>query len=162
MNKISLRQPRDEDWPELAALGNAAISEMAIPPDQKPWAENRRSFPADGIQRHFVAISDGHIVGYAGAEWRKEGPPGWYRVFVIVAPKDRATLGKWLFGTIRETLVDLSATHAWMMEYEADIGLLAFMQQVGFKYFRSLTTPDGFRAVEMTMEAPFDSLANSN
>ncbi|MFZ0247846.1 hypothetical protein [Candidatus Binatus sp.] len=135
---------------------------MESPPDQKSWAENRRSFPSDGIQRHFVAISDGHIVGYAGAEWRKGQAVGWYRVFVIIAPPDRETLGKWLFGEIRETLISLSATHAWMMEYEADTGLLAFMQQVGFKYFRSLTTDDGFRAVQMTMDAPFDSLTISN
>jgi len=162
MDNVSLRAPRDEDWRALAVLGNTAISEMESPPDQKPWAENRRSFPTDGIQRHFVAISDGRIVGYTGAEWRKGGPVGWYRVFVIVAPQDRATLGRWLFGKIRETLINLSATTAWMMEYEADKGLLAFMEQVGFKYFRSLTTPDGFRVVEMTMAAPFDSLKISN
>jgi Acetyltransferase (GNAT) domain len=162
MGNVSLRQPRDEDWPALAALGNTAISEMSSPPDQTPWAENRRSFPADGIQRHFVAISDGRIVGYAGAEWRTGGPHGWYRVFVIIAPQDRATLGRWLFGKIRETLISLSAATAWMMEYEDDKGLLAFMEQVGFKFFRSLTTNDGFRVVEMTMDAPFDSLKISN
>jgi hypothetical protein len=42
------------------------------------------------------------------------------------------------------------------MEYEADTGLLAFMEQVGFKY--SLTRADGFPVVEMTIDAPFDSL----
>jgi hypothetical protein len=162
MDNVSLRAPREEDWPALAVLGNLAISEMEIPPSQEPWAENRRLFPADGIQRHYVAISDGRIVGYAGAEWRKEGPTGWFRVFVIIAPHDRATLGRWLFGKIRETLISLSATTAWMMEYEDDKGLLAFMEQVGFEYFRSLTTPDGFRAVQMKMDAPFDSLKISN
>ncbi len=162
MDNVSLRAPREEDWPALAALGNLAISEMKIPPSQEPWAENRRSFPADGIQKHYVAISDGRIVGYTGAEWRKGGPAGWFRVFVVIAPKDRATLGRRLFGKIRETLINLSATTAWMMEYEDDKGLLAFMEQVGFKFFRALTTPDGFRAVQMTMEAPFDSLKISN
>ena len=162
MDNITLRQPCEEDWPVLADLGDLAISEMQVPPTQKPWAENRRTFPADGIQRHFVATADGRIVGYAGAEWRKEGPLGWYRVFVIVAPQDRATLGRWLFGKIQEILINLSATTAWVREYEADKGLLAFMEQVGFKFFRARTTPDGFRVVEMTMEAPFDSLAISN
>ena len=162
MDSVSLRAPREEDWPALAALGNLAISEMEIPPSQAPWAENRRSFPTDGIQRHQVAVADGRIVGYAGAEWLQGAPPGWFRVFVIVAPQDRATLGRSLFGKIWETLISLPATTAWMMEYEDDKGLLAFMEQVGFKFFRALTTPDGFRVVEMTMDAPFDSLNISN
>jgi hypothetical protein len=76
MDNVSLRTPREEDWPALTALGNLAISEMKIPPSQEPWAENRRSFPSDGIQRHFVAISAGRIVGYAGAEWRQGAGSG--------------------------------------------------------------------------------------
>jgi len=160
MEGIILRQPFEEDWPTLAALGNLAISEMQVPPDQRPWAENRRSFPSDGVQRHFVATSSGRIVGYCGVEWRQNSPAGWYRVFVIVAPSDRATIGRWLFEKVREVLLGLTASTAWMMEYEADIGLLAFMEQVGFNFFRALTTPDGFRVVEMTMDTPFDSLAS--
>jgi hypothetical protein len=162
MDNVTLREPRPEDWSALTALGNTAISELESPPDQKPWADNRRWFPSDGIQRHFVALSDGRIVGYAGAEWRGGQADGWYRIFVVVAPSARATLGRWLFAKIRETLLSLSAAHAWMMEYEDDIGLLSFLEQVGFRYFRSLTTDDGFRAVQMTMDAPFDSHAISN
>ncbi len=157
---IILRQPRDEDWPALAALGNLAISAMQVPPDQSPWAENRRSFPPDGIQRHFVALSDERIVGYCAAEWRQKQAEGWFRVFVVVAPSDRATLGRSLFAKVRELLLDVSASHAWMMEYEDDSGLLAFMQEVGFKYLRAVTV-DGFRAIQMTMDSPFDSLRST-
>jgi hypothetical protein len=114
----------------------------------------------------FSDISSQSPLGGSSATQARSGDrgqaAGWYRVFVVVAPQDRATLGRWLFGKIRETLMSISATHAWMMEYEADTGVLALMEQVGFRYFRSLTTADGFRAVQMTMDAPFDSLNISN
>src|SRR5258708_1905753 len=113
MNDVVFREPRDEHWSALTALANIAISEMESPPEQKPWAENRRLFPSDGIQRHFVAISSGRIVGYAGVEWRKGQAVGWFRVFVVVAPPDRVTLGLRLFEKIRKTLIELSAGHAW-------------------------------------------------
>jgi hypothetical protein len=84
MDNVSLREPRDEDWADLLALANRSLSEMQSPPSQEEWVANRRSFSAsEGVQKHFVAIIERRIVGYAGAEWRKTQPEGWYRVFVV-------------------------------------------------------------------------------
>lgn len=131
----------------------------------KKWLNNRRSFsPSDGIQQHFGAISDERIVGYACIERRiktidgKKTADGAYRLFVVVTPSARRTLGTSLLVKLRQCLIDLSARRAWVVEYEADTGFLAYLEEMGFSRLTTFKLSDGSPVVEMTIDAPFQSL----
>ncbi|MFZ2060084.1 MAG: GNAT family N-acetyltransferase [Candidatus Binatus sp.] len=165
MSDITLRAPTDDDWPAILALAQLSLSELPNSPSQDEWLNNRRSFsPSDGIQRHFVAISDERIVGYACVEHRnknidgRETLDGVYRLFVVVAPSARHTLATRLLAKLRECLIDLAARRAWVVEYEADAGFLAYLKEMGFVKLKSFKLEDGNPMVEMTIDAPFQSL----
>ncbi|HKM98913.1 MAG TPA: GNAT family N-acetyltransferase [Candidatus Binataceae bacterium] len=159
MGEITLRAVRNDDWSALLELAHLSLSELPIVPSQQEWMDNRRSFsPSDGIQHHFVATSGERIVGYAGLERRNTAPEGWYRLFVVVAPSARATLGTMLLAKLRERLISLDARHAWVMELAADAGFLSYLGQVGFVRSNTINLEDGIPAVQLTMDAPFQSL----
>jgi hypothetical protein len=159
MNKLSLRAPNEDDWPELLALAQQSLVEMPSVPSQLEWITNRRTFsPADGIQRHFVAIIDGHIVGYACAEHRNAAHKGHYRLFVVVKPSDRSTLGTHLLGRLRELLIDLGASYAWVGEYDSDSGFVSYLTNIGFERLTTYPLDDGASMTILKMDAPFQSL----
>lgn len=169
MGEFGIRRPCDDDWQAILNLANCSLSEMPGAPSQQEWLDNRRSYsPSEGIQRHFVATSGDQIVGYACIEHRdnlKLHPPatkaahGEYRLFVVVAPADRATLGTRLLKLLRQQLIDLGARRVWMTEYEADTRLVSYLERIGFVRQTTSRLPDGTTAVRLIMDAPFQALA---
>jgi GNAT superfamily N-acetyltransferase len=165
MNEIALRAPADDDWPAILALAELSLAELPNAPSQQEWLNNRRSFtPADGIQQHFVATSDDRIVGYACIEYRnkaahrREPVDGAYRLFVVVAPSARTTLGTHLLAKLRDCLIDLGARRAWLLEYEADAGFISYLEQMGFLRLANFKLDDGTSVVELAIDAPFQLL----
>ena len=165
MNEITFRAPTVDDWPAILALAEQSLAELPNPPSQLEWLNNRKSFtPSDGIQQHFVATSGERIVGYACIECRnktsdrKKTVGDVYRLFVVVAPSARRTLGTHLLAKLRESLIDLGARRAWVAEYEADAPFLAYLEEMGFVKLKTFRLDDGTQAVEMSIDAPFQSL----
>lgn len=161
MAQVTLRALEDDDWPAILDLAERSLREVAIAPSQRGWMENRRSFSAsDGIQQHFVAISGERIVGYACLEHRNNRPDGEYRLFVVVEPTARATLGTELLARLRECLIRLDARQAWLTEYAADAGFLSYLEEMGFVRTARFNLDDGTAVVKVTMLAPFQPLAS--
>jgi Acetyltransferase (GNAT) family len=168
-NEVTLRTPRMDDWQAILDLAYRSLAELPNAPSQQDWLDNRRSFsPSEGIQYQFVACHGDRIVGYACIEHRdklKLHPPasaaaeGEYRVFVVVAPSDRLTLGIRLLKELRERLLDLGADRAWTTEYEADVHFISFLEGVGFLRQAVFKLPDGSRAIRLVAYAPFVTLA---
>ena len=159
MSEITLRPLRIDDWPAILELAELSLSELRVVPSQREWLDNRRSFsPSDGVQRHFVATSGDRIVGYAGVERRNEWPDGEFRLFVVVAPSDRRTLGTWLLAKLRDSLVALNARRAWLQELDADAGFISYLAEMGFVRVRAFLLNDGSKVVRLAMDAPFSSL----
>jgi hypothetical protein len=165
MNGIALRAPADDDWPAILALAELSLAELPNAPSQREWLNNRKSFsPSDGIQQHFVATSGEHIVGYACIEHRNKAAhrlkpvDGVYRLFVVVAPSARTTLGTHLLAKLRDSLIDLGARRARLLEYEADTGFISYLEQMGFVRLANFKLDDGSPVVELTMDAPFQLL----
>src|SRR5260370_42346040 len=114
MSEIALREPGDDDWPAILDLAERSLTEFPNAPSQLEWLNNRRSFsPSDGIQQHFIATAGEQIVGYAGIEHRikttngRNPVDGVYRLFVVVAPSARTTLGTKLLAHLRDRLIKL-------------------------------------------------------
>jgi GNAT superfamily N-acetyltransferase len=161
---------RHEDWSAISTLAEASLSEIPpgtpIAPGVKEWLDNRKAFSEwGGIQQQFVATVDGRIVGYACAEhpplWMRHGKDvaGEYRLFVVVEPSARRTLGSRLLEKLREALISLGARRAWFQEYEKDSGLISFLEEKGFVRAASFRTiEDGTRLVRLAMDAPFAPL----
>jgi N-acetylglutamate synthase-like GNAT family acetyltransferase len=156
MNEITLRTPAHDDWPTMLALAELSLTELPNPPSQLDWMNNRRSFSlSDGIQRHFVATSGERIVGYAGAEHRNEFAKGGYRLFVVVAPSARSTLGTKLLAKLRECLISLGARRAWFQEDEAQKRFISYLEEHGFVQVERFRLDDGTWIVRLAMDAPF-------
>ncbi|HEV2170678.1 MAG TPA: GNAT family N-acetyltransferase [Candidatus Binatus sp.] len=161
-------QLHDEEWSAILNLAEVSLGEVQIAPsmkDMKEWLDNRKAFPESaGIQQHFVATTGKQIVGYACAEhpaaWmrNKKDAPGEYRLFVVVEPSARSTLGIRLLAKLVEFLGSVGARRAWFQEYEADAGLLSFLEERGFVRAASFRIEDGTRIVRLSMDAPFESL----
>ena len=160
MDEIVLREPRADDWEAILKLAELSLSEMSRVPRQLEWLNNRRSFSAaEGIQEHFVAIASDRIVGYACIEHRDKAAEGEYRLWVVVAPAARATLGNKLLANLRERLISVGARRAKMVEYEADAGFISYLEEMGFVKLNTFNLNDGSHAVELSLDAPFKSLA---
>ena len=160
MGEITYRPPRDDDWPAILKLAELSLAEMPIAPSQHEWQRNRRSFTrAEGFQEHFVATQDERIVGYACVERRISAVDGGYRLFVVVEPPARASLGTVLLAKLRDRLIGLGARYAWFVEYEADTRFLSYLEAMGFVRVRSFRLDDGSPVVRLKMDAPFQSLA---
>ncbi len=167
---------RDKEWAALRNLAEASLKEMKVAPGLKEWLDNRnqqwldnrKSFlEAGGSQQQFVATSGDQIIGYAAAEhppaWMRNKPnsEGEYRLFVVVEPSARKTLGTRLLGLLGKYMVDRGARRAWVQEYEADKGLASFLEQKGFVKRISFTAENGDRIVRHSMDAPFERLIGS-
>ena len=155
---MQLRAPREDDWPSILDLAHRSLVEMIHAPRQDEWLKNRRSFrPSDGTQEHFVASVEERIVGYAAIERRIASPIGVYRLYLVVEPPNRAMLGAALLAELRRRLIRVGALQAWMMEYEADEGFIAYLERMGFERAKTVAIGDRI-AVEMKLDAPFDLL----
>lgn len=155
----------DKEWSSILRLAEASLAEMQTAPGQQEWLDNRKSFAASGgTQLHFVATLGKQIVGYACAEhppaWmrNKSGSTGEYRLFMVVEPSARSTLGNRLLAKLRESLNTLGARRAWFQEYEADSGLISFLEEKGFVRAISFRIEDGTRLVRLSMDSPFEPL----
>jgi hypothetical protein len=159
MDPVMLRAPRDDDWLAILELAELSLSEMKSAPSQLEWLHNRRSFSSvTGFQEHVVASTGDRIVGYACLERRHQSSDGEYRLFVVVAPSARATLGSSMLAMLRERLIAANAGLAWMVEYESDPGFLSFLESKGFKKMRSYHLDNGNAVVALAIDAPFQSL----
>lgn len=158
-------QLRDEEWLEILHLAEVSLTEMPMAPNVKEWLDNRRSFHGpETVQQHFVATIGKQIVGYACAEH----PPAWmrtntdavgeYRLFMVVEPSARRTLGTRLLAKLRESLITLGARRAWFQEYAADRGLISFLEKKGFARAADFRIEDGTRIVRLSLGAPFEPL----
>lgn len=136
-----------------------------IAPNVKEWLDNRKAFPeSGGVQQDFVATIGKQIVGYTCAEH----PPAWmrnkkealgeYRLFVVVEPSARRTLGTRLLAKLGEFLGSVGGRRAWFQEYESDAGLISFLEERGFVRAISFRTEDRTRLVRLSMDASFESL----
>jgi len=139
MSEIALRAPTNDDWPAILSLAETSLTEFPYAPSQLEWLNNRKSFsPPDGIQQHFVATSGDRIVGYGCIEHRnkvtngRKPIDGVYRLFVVVAPSARMTLGTRLLAELRTCLIQLDARRAWVLEYEADTRFISYLEEMGF------------------------------
>jgi SAM-dependent methyltransferase len=156
MQEPTFRPIRDGDWPAILDLAHRSLSELPSVPRQDEWLRNRQSFSSlDGYQHHFVAALAEHVVGYASAERRNDSTEDVYRLFVVVAPSDRTSLGTRLFEKLRERLLGLGACRAWMIELAADRGFISYLESLGFVGVNSVGLPDGTTAVRLVMDAPF-------
>jgi GNAT superfamily N-acetyltransferase len=157
-------QLRDEEWAEILHLAEVSLAEMRVSPGQREWLENRKAFPDRGIQEQFVATLDKQIVGYACVEhppaWMRnsDDAPGEYRLFVVVEPSTRKTLGTRLLAKLRESLIALGARRALFQEYEGDTGLISFLEEKGFVRAAAFRIEDGTRIVRLSLDAPFETL----
>ncbi|MGH7779609.1 MAG: GNAT family N-acetyltransferase [Candidatus Binataceae bacterium] len=159
MGEVTLRAPQSDDWAAILELAELSLSEMHIVPSQQEWLNNRKSFSAaDGLQQHFVATLGGRIAGYAGVEHRNGWADGVYRLFVVVAPPQRATLGTRLLARLRECLLTLGARSAWFQELEDDAHFNSYLEEMGFLKGRAFKLDDGISLVRLTIDAPFQSL----
>ncbi len=154
----TLREPAAADWPAILKLATASLAQIPNPPPQDEWLANRRAYLQGGRRHHVVALDAGRIAGYAAAEHPLQAPPGAYRLFVVVAPADRETLGTYLLGELQRFLLAEKAVSARLLEYEADADFLAYLQARGFALRKTLTLPDGARVAELRMETPFAAL----
>ena len=162
---VQPEHPRDEEWSAIMTLAEASLAEMTMAPGQKEWLENRRSFNESGGERQqFVATLGKRIVGYGSAEhppaWMRNDPraAGQYRLFMVVEPASRATLGVRLLARLREVLIKLKARRAWFQEYEGDRGLISFLEEQGFVKESGFQIEGGTRIVRLFMDAPFERL----
>jgi ribosomal protein S18 acetylase RimI-like enzyme len=159
------RQLRDEEWSEILCLADASLTEMPMAPSMKEWLDNRRSFPdSESVQEHFVATLGKQIVGYACVEhppvWMRtaKDAEGEYRLFIVVEPSARRTLGNRLLAKLRESLIAHGARRAWFQEYESDTGLISFLEEKGFIRAAAFRIEEGTRIVRLSLDAPFDPL----
>jgi len=155
----------DEEWSAVRSLAEVSLSEMPAAADVKEWLENRKSFlESGGVQQNFVATLGKQIVGYGCVEhppaWmrNKKDAAGEYRLFVVIEPAARRTLGTRLLAKLGESLVGLGARRAWFQEYEADSGFISFLEEKGFVESASFQIEDGTRIVRLSMDAPFEPL----
>jgi hypothetical protein len=142
---VELREPREDDWPAILALANRSVRAVPGAGSQEEWLHNRQR-PA-GLQRHFVAIEAGALVGYASIE----SPPGraerGVRLFVVAPPERLAEIGPLLYGRIESLLPELRAEEAWLVEYAGDPQLLGFLGERGFQEARRFRLEDGVEGV---------------
>jgi GNAT superfamily N-acetyltransferase len=159
------RQLRDEEWSEILSLAEVSLAEMQMAPHQKEWLDNRKYFhDPESVQENFVATLGKQIVGYACAEhppvWMRttKDATGEHRLFMVVEPSARRTLGNRLLAKLRESLIAHGARRAWFQEYESDTGLISFLEEKGFIKAAAFRIEDGTRIVRLSLDAPFDSL----
>ena len=159
------RQLLDEEWSEILRLADVSLAEMHMAPHQKEWLDNRRSFQdPESLQENFVATLGKQIVGYACVEhppvWMRttKDATGEYRLFMVVEPSARRTLGNRLLAKLRESLIAHGARRAWFQEYESDTGLISFLEENGFIRAAAFRIEDGTRIVRLSQDAPFESL----
>ena len=153
----TLREPTEADWPAILELANASLAGLAPPQDE--WLANRRAFLVPGRRHHLVAWEQGRIAGYAAAEHPLHAADGEFRIFVVVPPAARNTLGTYLLRELRRFLLKANARTVRMLEYEADADFLAYLKARGFAYRKTFTLAGGVAVAELRMEAPFAALA---
>jgi SAM-dependent methyltransferase len=156
MAEVTFRAVGGDDWAAILDLAHLSLSELTRVPPQDEWLQNRREFsPSDGFQHQFVAIAGERIVGYAAVERRNGSAENTYRLFVVVAPHERASIGTVLFEKLRAHLIELGARRAWMMELAADRGFISFLEGLGFISVHTVGLLDGTTAVRLVIESPF-------
>ncbi len=134
MATVELREPSETDWPAILDLANRSVRDVAGAGSQEDWLENRlRGAP---IRRHFVAVEQSRIVGYAGLESQFDQVEGGFRLFVVTESERLADIGVLLHRRLHDLLRELSAVEAWLIEYAADERLLRFLSGLGFSEVR--------------------------
>jgi hypothetical protein len=134
---MRLRPPSDADWPAIHAVANEALPNA--PEGNTGWLEARKALPSDQLRRRHYVIEDegGMVAGYGGIE--PAGPRGWFRLFVVIAPKRLdGGAGDLVLVRLLEDARDLGAIAFWMREH-ADDPLVSWMLTRGFVEARRYT-----------------------
>jgi GNAT superfamily N-acetyltransferase len=135
----TIEAPLDDDWPAILDIANASLEGVPDYSPQDDWLSSRRAFVDEGgVQRHFIVREpgSGRPLGYGAVERAVAAPAGAFRVFVVTALHDRATIGSALFDRALEELRDLGAKSAWFREYASDTHFLSFVRDRGFEESR--------------------------
>src|SRR5262249_54446673 len=123
IDELILRTIRENDWAAILDLANLSLSELPSAQRQDEWLETRLLFLSlGGFREAVVATERARVVGWAAVERRGGAGEDLYRLFVVVGPPDRASLGTVLFGKLRDRLLELNARRAWMLELAGDRG----------------------------------------
>src|ERR1700688_4598557 len=103
MAELTFRPVGVDDCPAILDLAHLSLSALTQVPPQDDYLQNRREFGAShGFQHQFVATAGERIVGYAAVERRNASAESVYRLFIVVAPHERASIGTILFEKLRE------------------------------------------------------------
>lgn len=129
--RVSLRLPKDIDWPRISELANVAVAHVSEAPVQHEWLRHRLEF--DGSRTHCVAEEDGEVVGYAAVERRSQEPEATFRIFIVTSWSESLEVAEVLYEWAAAELANLTARRAWLREYASDQPLISFLRSRGFE-----------------------------
>lgn len=151
MHLLSFREPTEDDWASILELANRSVAYVPGAGLQDEWLRNRRSFDhTRGVQRHFIAESDSTLQGYVGVESGAGAHHRSFRLFVVMAPEQRATIASHLFAKAFSVLAALGATQAWFIEFATDEPFLDLIRRHGFAETRRFALPSGTECVVLS------------
>ncbi len=140
-----IREVRDSDWPEIAALANQSVAHVPGAGDQDEWLANRRR--PNASRRHFVVEGPAGIESYAAAEVQ---PDQGARLFLVTAPERREDLAPLLYARLCGELTALCVREAWFIEYADDADFIAYLSGLGFRETRRFALESGSQAVVLS------------
>ncbi len=124
---LTLRTPRDDDWPAILAAANASAPDRAA--ENEGWLANRRNFPAtERGRRHYVLDDGTNVVGYGAVEETRDAE---FRVFIVTSDDVLTGTGSTLIERLMDDLRELGARRAWVREDAKDIALIEFFRAHG-------------------------------
>ena len=154
---MDFRTPRERDWSTILSIANASVADVEGAGTQEEWLDNRRNFPPDGIQHHFVCTDSERVVGYGAAEHACNAPEGAYRLFVVTTPAKLATIGNGIFNELSILLTQLGAHNSWFVEYATDMRLTGFLIDRWYSEVRSFNLESGIAAVVLERQQSADA-----
>ena len=144
--------PREPHWPEVLEIASRSVAHLPGAAKQDEWLQNRRTFSQRGDQIHFVALENGRVVGYGAIEGEAPSPTGEYRVFIVVDPDQRDTIGSAIYSRLEELLEDREATGSRFVEYAQDIRFIEFICARGYVESRRFPLASGVEAIVLSKD----------
>jgi hypothetical protein len=154
-----LREVMPSDWTEIGALADAAVRHIAGAPRQGEWLENRRSFR--GPRRHYVAVEQSRIVGYAGIE-QQRGSTDTYRMFLVLAwlQEDSVAIADAMLARLLQDAAQSGASRVWLREYAGDTPFVGYLLSRGFEIEQEFVV-DRMTVAVLGSAAPYGSIRAS-
>jgi hypothetical protein len=91
-------------------------------------------------------------MGYGAIERESPSPPGEYRLFIVVDPDRRDTIGGAIYSQIEEILEDREATGSWFVEHAEDVRYIEFIRARGYVESRRFLLPSGLEAIVLSKD----------